>query len=277
MGMQNGKAELGMTLVSVVGLTEDLDRIDEALDRAEVVLARFSDEEIVTRYKAGDDPVTDVDEALDEALRDVLLRPSEGWLSEETADNPERLEQSRVWIVDPIDGTREFVTRIPEWCVSIALVEDGIPIAGGILAPGSGKRIIGSKGQGVWVNGLPATISPKCDLAGALVLASRSEVKRGEWDAFFRTPLSVRNMGSVALKTALVSTGDTDATFTLTPKNEWDVAAGAALVSAAGGRFSLPDGSAVTFNNADPLLPGFLATGPNIHEQLVDLIAATGT
>ena len=215
--------------------SEDLARIEQALDAAAAALGRFTPGKIEAELKDGGDPLTAADTAVNDAIFAVLPRQGEGWLSEETVDDAARLDAPRTWIVDPIDGTREFIQGIPEWCVSIGLVEDGVPVAGGILSPTAGHLIIGTDETGVTLNGSPVESAPCRSLRGALVLASRSEVKRGEWDRFFSTEISVRNMGSVAYKLGLVATGLADATWTLVPKNEWDVAGGAALVMAAGG------------------------------------------
>ena len=164
--------------------TDTLERIHAALESARVVLNRFTPGAIETEYKVGHDPVTEADRAVDEVLRKTLLRPGEGWLSEETVDDFTRLNRQRVWVVDPLDGTREFVQGIPEFCVSIAMVENGIPVAGGICNPATDELILGSREAGVTYNGKPAQPSQRTDLHGALVLASRSEVKRGEWKQF---------------------------------------------------------------------------------------------
>src|SRR5580692_661017 len=206
-----------------------LARIEAAIEAARTVFARFTPGAIETEYKIGHDPVTEADRALDAVLRQNLLREGEGWLSEETADNPSRLGKERVWIVDPLDGTREFVKGIPEFCVSIGFVENGRPVAGGICNPATNEVFLGSIESGVTYNGRPAHASQRNTLEGALILASRSEVKRGEWKAFENSGFKIRAMGSVAYKLALVSAGLADVTFTLTPKNEWDVVAGAAL------------------------------------------------
>lgn len=225
----------------------------------------------VTR-KTGGDPVTEADEKVDELLKEMLPEPGEGWLSEETADHPDRLAASRVWVVDPLDGTREFVEGIPEWCVSIGLVEDGVAVAGGITNLVMDQRVLGSLETGVTLNGEPAAVRPIDRIEGAEVLASRSEVRRGEWDQFQDGPILVRPMGSVAYKMALVAAGLADATWTLTPKNEWDVAAGAALVLAGGGIVMYPDGSTPTFNNPDPHIPGLIAIPPGIQTAVKGLI-----
>lgn len=251
---------------------DDLARIEAALDLAAVALEPFTPGAIASRMKDGDDPVTAADLAVNAVLLDALPREGEGWLSEETADDAGRLACERVWVVDPVDGTREFIQGIPEWCVSIGLVVGGKPVAGGILSPTAGHRMVGSVDDGVTLDG-HRTTTTGCDaLEGALVLASRSEVKRGEWEPFFSTPISVRNMGSVAYKLACVGAGLADATWTLVPKHEWDVAAGAALVVAGGGAVFGPDGEEILFNQANPKLPGFVAAAGGLEAPLRDFL-----
>src|SRR6202049_3193672 len=162
---------------------ETLQRIQSAMDAARVVFSRFTAGAIAAEYKIGHDPVTEADRALDAVLRKELLRDGEGWLSEESVDDYTRLEKSRVWVVDPLDGTREFVQGIPEFCVSIGYVENGRPVAGGICNPATNEIFLESIESGVTYNGESAQASQRKTLDGALVLASRSEVKRGEWKA----------------------------------------------------------------------------------------------
>jgi myo-inositol-1(or 4)-monophosphatase len=249
-----------------------LDRIQAALDAARMVFERFTPGAVATEYKAGHDPVTEADRAIDAVLRQNLLRDGEGWLSEETADNAARLDKKRVWIVDPLDGTREFVKGLPEFCVSIGFVENGKPVAGGIYNPATQETFIGAVDAGVLYNGQPARPSQRTTLDDALILASRSEVKRGEWKPFENGPFRVQAMGSVAYKLALVSAGLADITFTLTPKNEWDVAAGAALVLSAGGFVSTLEKTSLVANRRDPLLSGLLASGPFLKDKLLELV-----
>lgn len=250
----------------------DLQRIEEALTVASDILGEFTPGFIDAARKTGGDPVTEADEKVDAALRELLPDGGEAWLSEETADGGDRLRYERVWIVDPLDGTREFIQGIPEWCVSIALVEDGVAVAGGIVNLVMDQRVVGAVESGVTLNGSATRVRPIERLEGVEVLASRSEVRRGEWDHYREGPIEVRPMGSVAYKMALVAAGLADATWTLTPKNEWDVAAGTALVTAAGGVVTYPDGSPPTFNNPDPLLPGLLAVPPGIQSAVKGLI-----
>lgn len=246
-----------------------LQRIKSALEAARAVFSRFTAGAIDAEYKIGHDPVTEADRAVDAVLRKELLREGEGWLSEESVDDFTRLEKSRVWVVDPLDGTREFVAGIPEFCVSVAMVENGCAVAGGICNPATDELFLGALGHGVTRNGKPVQASQRNKLEGALVLASRSEVKRGEWKKFEGSNLKIRPMGSVAYKLALVSAGLADLTFTLVPKHEWDVAAGVALVESAGGFVCTLDGSPLRCNNRDPLLKGLIACGPHMQDELL--------
>jgi len=249
-----------------------LQRIQAAMDAARGVFERFTPGAIATEYKIGHDPVTEADRAMDAVLRQTLLREGEGWLSEETADNPSRLNKERVWIVDPLDGTREFVEGLPEFCVSIGFVENGIPVAGGIYNPATRETFLGAVDVGLLYNGQAAQASQRATLDEALILASRSEVKRGEWKQFENGPYKIQAMGSVAYKLALVSVGLADITFTLTPKNEWDVVAGAALVQSGGGFVSTLEKTQLKANRRDPLLSGLLASGPFLKDELLGLV-----
>jgi myo-inositol-1(or 4)-monophosphatase len=251
---------------------EILSRIQAALASARAVFDRFTPGAIEAEYKAGHDPVTEADRDLDAVLRKELLREGEGWLSEESVDDPVRLRKSRVWVVDPLDGTREFVQGIPEFCSSIGFVENGNPVAGGICNPATNETFVGAIDAGVLYNGQPANLSQRAHLDGALILASRSEVKRGEWKQFENAGFKIRPMGSVAYKLALVSAGLADATFTLTPKNEWDVTAGTALVASAGGYVATLDDSPLRCNNKSPLLSGLVASGPQLRRELLSLL-----
>ncbi len=259
--------------VVVTDYAADLERIRGALAEALVILARFTPGEVASRRKSGDDPVTEADTQVDALLRRLLPSEGEGWLSEETTDDLSRLERRRVWVVDPLDGTREFVEGIPEWSVSIGLVEDGEPVAGGICNPATGETILGAKGMGVTLNGRPAGVSARERLAEATVVASRSEVRRGEWQGYREGAFLLRPTGSVAYKLGLVAAGLVDATWTLTPKHEWDVAAGVALVRAAGGRIVSASPEEERFNRPKPLLSRLLAAPPALVAQIESEIA----
>lgn len=256
-----------------VSTSETLCRIREGLTAAINALSAFVPGAIQAGEKSfGRGPVTEADRAVDRVLRDVLVRDGEGWLSEESADDPSRLKKSRVWIVDPLDGTKEFVSGLPEWCVSIAMVEDGRAVAGGICNPATAEIFLGSLEQGVMYNGKSVRAGRKRRLEGALVLASRSEVKRGEWQRFVAAPFRIRPTGSVAYRLALVAAGLADATWTLRPRNEWDIAAGVALIEAAGGFARSLAEPRVLFNRPSTLIPGVFAGGLHLLEAVSSLL-----
>lgn len=253
---------------------EILGRIERALVEAVSVCSRFARGNVKADLKISDGSVvTEADRAVNRVLQNLLLRDQEGWLSEEDRDDLRRLDKGRVWVVDPLDGTREFVAGIPEWSVSIAMVEGGRAIAGGVCNPATGEIFLGSKETGVTYNGQQAHTTKKDRLEGAVVLASLTEVGRGEWQRFQQSSFLIHPMGSVAYKLARVAAGLADATWTLSPKNEWDVAAGVALVEAAGGYVQFLPNSQPRFNKKDTVLPGLFACGPLLKDQITSLLA----
>jgi myo-inositol-1(or 4)-monophosphatase len=252
-----------------------LRRIQKALEAAATTLSSFVPGAVVSSQKSsGRGPVTEADRAVNRVLRETLWQVGEGWLSEESTDNRSRLGKSHVWVVDPLDGTNEFVAGVPEWSVSIGWVVQGRAVAGGVYNPVTRELIIGSLSTGVTYNGKPVNVSKRNDLRGAVVLASRTEFERGEWDSFRNASLSIRPTGSVAYKLALVAAGLADATWTLCPKSEWDVAAGVALVEAAGGFVQTLEGSPVTLNKWPPLLSGLVAGGSGLQADVTSLLNA---
>jgi len=250
-----------------------LTRIHQALRAATGALSKFVPGATQSEQKpGGQGPITEADRTANRVLHEALVRDGEGWLSEETVDDLARLTKERVWVVDPLDGTSEFLAGIPEWCVSVAMVENGRPVAGGICNPVTREIFLGALGAGLTYNGQPATASAKTGLDHAIVLASRSELRRGEWEQFRNGALEIRPKGSVAYKLALVAAGLADATWTLTPKNEWDVAAGVALIEASGGIIRSSNNSPLEFNKKSPHLHGLFASGPNLSQEIAALL-----
>jgi myo-inositol-1(or 4)-monophosphatase len=258
----------------------------EAARRAGALILEFYEGDYDVRDKSGDsagkqlrdadyDPVTSADRAADEALKQDLTGafPDYGWLSEETADDARRLQQQSVWIVDPIDGTKEFLTGIPEFVVSIALVTDGVPVVGVIYNPSRDELYGAVAGGGTFLNGKRVFCTETAGLAGASLIVSRSEDARGEIDPLREHLGRVEPVGSVAYKLALVAAGGADLNVSVQPKNEWDVCAGDLLVREAGGRMVDLEGQVRRYNQADPLIRGGLAAGnPVLADASVDLI-----
>jgi myo-inositol-1(or 4)-monophosphatase len=253
--------------------TEILERIERALGEAVGVLSQFVSGRVKADRKPSDRSlVTEADRSVNRVLRQSLLRDQEGWLSEEDPDDLERLKKHRVWVVDPLDGTREFVAGVPEWSISVAMVEGGRAIAGGVLNPATGEIFLGSTETGITYNSRQAHTSEKGRLEGAVVLASRTEVDHGEWARFQKASFIIQPMGSVAYKLALVAAGLADATWTLNPKSEWDVAAGVALVEAAGGHVQFLPNLRPTFNKKGTRLPGLFACGTLLRDEITILL-----
>jgi myo-inositol-1(or 4)-monophosphatase len=254
-------------------LQETLERINNALRAAVSAISPFPPGGMKVEHKSGGrGPITEADRAANRALYESLVRPGEGWLSEESLDDLARLGRQRVWVVDPLDGTSEYIAGVPEWCVSVAMVEGGRPVAGGICNPATGEIFLGARGADLTFNGQPAAVSTKAGLGRAVVLASRSELRRGEWERFRNGQFEIRPMGSVAYKLALVAAGRADATWTLKPKNEWDVAAGVALLEAAGGVARSSANLPLQFNKRSPVIPGIFACGGNLAGDIAEVL-----
>ena len=222
--------------------------------------------------KGKDNPVTEADLEADRALKRLLHDPfpEYGWLSEETADSEARLKCRRVWIVDPLDGTKEFIQGIPEFCVAVALVEEGHPVLGVTYNPITREMFWSARGMGCHLNTEAVRVTRTRVLRRANVLASRSETARGEWEVFHGR-LKVSPTGSVAYKLALVAAGKGDATFTRSPKSEWDIASGAALLAEAGGTMTDFHGTMIRFNQRRVKVAGMIADNTVLHEQLVKI------
>jgi len=249
----------------------------EAARAGGAIVRRWYDGAFTVSEKSHDSPVTEADVEADRCIRTLITGafPDDGWLSEETRDTAERLTRQRVWVVDPLDGTKEFIKRIPEFCVCVALVDAGSPIVGVIYNPVREELFAAERGRGTTLNGQPVRVSDTAELGAARMLASRSESARGEWDAFQRD-FRVELTGSVAYKLALIAAGQGDGTFSLTPKNEWDICAGAALIVEAGGRITDRQAQPLVFNRRDPLLPGIIATNARLFDPVVDLLRRRG-
>jgi myo-inositol-1(or 4)-monophosphatase len=224
------------------------------------------------REKAGDQgPVTRADREADALLKAELRRlvPEAAWLSEETADDPARLGAERVWIVDPLDGTKEFVAGVPEYAVAVALVERGEPVLGAVYNPPRDEMYWAIRGGGTH-HGLETGVKE-----GKRLLASRSETKRGEFEPLGAS-WDVTPVGSIEYKLALIAAGRGAATVSRGPKWEWDVCAGALLIQEAGGKVSEALGGPLAFNRGRPKVAGVLAGAPEAYDRLLDAVKKIG-
>jgi len=258
------------TVTGDLDLTREVEYARRAALAAGEVLMRYYDTKYAVGSKGKDNPVTIADTEADSAIKQILTHafPDYGWLSEETVDNEERLTKQRVWIVDPLDGTKEFINKIPEFCVAIGLSDHAEPVVGVTYNPITNEMFWCARGMGCHLNDHRVHVTKNAELKVASVLASRSETMRGEWEVFKGILVSVPT-GSVAYKLAMVAGGKADATFTRSPKNEWDIASGAALILEAGGKMTDIDGHPMTFNKKVTKCAGMIASNGILHDQLM--------
>ncbi|MCK0168719.1 3'(2'),5'-bisphosphate nucleotidase CysQ [Jannaschia sp. S6380] len=218
----------------------------------------------------GQGPVTEADLEIDAMLRRDLLaaRPEYGWLSEETTDGPARLNRSKVFVVDPIDGTRAFLEGSKDFSHSLAVVEDGIPVAAAIYLPVRDRLYLASRGGGATCDGRAIGPSGRTDLTGATVLGSRPNFTPARWKGG-SPPVERCFRSSLAYRLALVAEGRFDAMLALRPAWEWDIAAGALIVAEAGGQIHDRRGCPLRFNAAMPQHDGVVAGTPAIAGALL--------
>ena len=248
-----------------------LDRIEAALDAANGVARDLANHSVEDGQRP--ETIKNAERQISDVLRETLLQEGEGWLCEEDADDQVRLGCNAAWVIDPVDGTQEFITGVPEWSISVGLVVGGNALAGGVFNPSTQELVLGSLDLGVTYNGREVRAAGKTSMNGAVILASRQEFNRGEWARFEGRNFAIRPTGSVAYKLALVAAGLADATWTLSPKHEWDVAAGLALINSSGARASFPGGAAIKLNRKETLLPGLIASSASIWSEINSLIA----
>ncbi len=218
--------------------------------------------------KADRSPVTTVDHEVNRILHDMQRQefPQDGWLSEESPDDPARLTNARVWIVDPIDGTKALVNRTPEFCISAALVERGVPVVAAILNPSTDELFTAVRGGGLFLNEARLTLSPPPDF-NPVIMVNAWEFRSDRWSTLAETT-QCRPMYSIAYALALVAAGRIHAAFTIEPENEWDVAAGVLLIEEGGGSISDGAGKPFVFNQPTPRLRGVIGVAATAGKDL---------
>jgi myo-inositol-1(or 4)-monophosphatase len=238
--------------------------------------------EVIARHAAGkrenweksqDNPVTQADLEANDAIQSAIRCsfPDDAVLSEETADSPDRLAASRLWVIDPLDGTKEFIEGIPQYAVSVGLVEDGVPVVGAIYQPLTRECFWAAQGHGAFLDDKLLRVSAKERLDQSVMLSSRTETKRGQVDGFREWFAKIDPVGGAAFKLALVASGRGDVWVSTAPKSEWDVCAGDVLVREAGGVFVTLDAGQRVYNQSDVLLQPLMLAGP---PALVDAFRA---
>jgi len=232
--------------------------------RAAEIIARFSEGTRESWEKAEDSPVTQADLAANAAIVAELEAsfPEDGILSEEKVDSPQRRNRSRLWVVDPLDGTKEFIEGVPQFAVSIALTIGGKPVVGVVHNPMTRECFHGARGLGAFLDDSPLSVSKCTRLDDAVLLSSRTEMKRGQVEEFTQHVRETQAVGSVALKLAWTAAARGDVWLSMAPKSEWDVCAGHLLVREAGGIFEVLNRGEREYNQPDVLLQPPMAAGP---------------
>lgn len=229
----------------------DLALLKDAAREAAGIAMRYFRRNPQVWMKAGTSPVSEADFAVDRFLRKTLIaaRPDYGWLSEETADTPARLESRRTFIVDPIDGTRAFIDGRDHWCISVAVVEAGRSIAGVLDCPARDEVFAAARGEGAWLNGRSLRVrvaSDRLDVGGPRSFIDALGMRTGE---------TVRRVGyvpSLAYRIAMVADGRIDATFIKPNAHDWDLAAADLVLGEAGGAIRDGEGRPLHLGGADP-------------------------
>jgi len=222
--------------------------------------------------KTSGGPVTEADLAVNRLCAETLkkARPEYGWLSEETLDDPSARQKSRVWVVDPIDGTRAYMDGDPHWCVGLAIVEDGKAVAGVVYAPELGQLYDAKRGAGARRNGSAIRVSGRTHEAGLRLITNEGVIGHPGWrEPWPEVHLARPKPNATLLRLAFVAAGDWDAALVLAAKSDWDLAAGAVLVTEAGGQVTTHAGAPLEFNQAVPAQPSVLASGNALHPLLV--------
>jgi myo-inositol-1(or 4)-monophosphatase len=277
-----------------IGVKEELDiAIQAAKEAGKIVMAYYRSNYDV-RDKSPNNPVTTADLAANRQIREIIRHafPDDGWLSEETKDSPDRLAKSRVWVIDPIDGTEEFIEGLPEFAVSIAFVIDGTeefieglpefavsiafvidgaPIVGVLHNPATAEFFYAKAGTGAFCNGKPIHCSSCETLEKASMLVSQTEHRKGLLAGLISLVSEIRYIGSVAYKLGRLAAGTSDLYITVRPKNEWDFCAGDLILREAGGVLWDKAGQSMRYNKEIVKQPtGLFAGNATIVKKIID-------
>jgi myo-inositol-1(or 4)-monophosphatase len=250
----------------------DLPLLEEAAREAGALARELLTKPLDIRNKGEAGPVTNVDLAVDAMLTEKLraARPEYGWLSEEAPDDPDaRLRAKRAFMLDPIDGTAAMIKRSPQFTISIGITEGTDAVAGAIYNPSTDEMFLGALGAGATMNGKPVRVSTRAELEGARMVGSKMRFTDWPWPKPWpRLEFEMRQ--SIAYRMAAVAAGMADATILFSWKNFWDIAAGAAIIAAAGGVVTDTWGAPLAFNLRDPRAPGVVASGAGLHALLIE-------
>ena len=254
-------------------LLRDRERLAKAVQEAGAVAKKFFSGPLKQWTKGhGDSPVTEADIASNDLLREHLVESGDGWLSEESENDPTRLAARRVWVIDPIDGTRAFIAGREDWSVSAALVVDGRPAVAALFAPATDELFLATAGGGATRNGVAIRASSGGSLNGARVAGPKKMLDRIV--AGGTGIVAMPRVHSLALRLTRVAHGELDAAVAGGNGHDWDLAAADLLVHEAGGMMTALDGRVLVYNRPDPVHGVLLAASRDRHAALADLIRA---
>ena len=244
----------------------------KAIKKAGEIALKYSKKDLKYEYKSKNQPVTEADLEINNFLKEFFHNhtPMFGWVSEESVDNKSRLNNDLFWCVDPIDGTRSFINKKPEYSISIALIHKNNPIFGIVYNPSTNENFYAIKNKGAFCNEKKITVGETDKIECATIAISSSESDKLE-----KTKLQIKDIekiGSIAYKIALVAKGKIDATLSFTRKSDWDVAAASLILEEAGGKISLINGNGISYNTKDLKIPSLISANKIIHKKFCDII-----
>ncbi len=244
--------------------SDDFRLLTDAVQGAGNIALQFFERSLDVWHKRPGDPVSEADIAVDRYLKERLLhaRPDYGWLSEESEDDPARLARERVWVVDPIDGTRAFLRGSADFAVSVALIEGERPIMGAVLQPVTGTLFRARAGRGATCDGRPLHVATTRKLEGCRILADADFFHAARHWPVPWPEMDYARLPSLALRLAYVAARRFDAMVSLGRKHDWDLAAADLIVEEAGGRVVDDRGSPLLYNREEPVQTSVIAAPP---------------
>lgn len=248
---------------------EDLKLLEDTVREAGHIARKYYGGDYKQWSKEGGSPVTEADLAVNKYLLDHLTaaRPDFGWLSEENPDDPARLSRREVFVIDPIDGTVAFLKNRPHFTICAAIVMEGRPCCGVVYNPISEELYSARLGAGAHRNGLAIHVGARGALEDCAMLGDRTQFANAPWP-----PMHVQNCNSVAYRVVLVADGSADASVSLTPKRDWDLAAADIILTEAGGRLTDTCGALLIYNRPVTRQSSLVATNPQLHTEIVSLL-----
>ncbi len=256
---------------SDAGHEADLSQLLSAVREAGALAMRYFGNAPRTEIKPDGTSVSEADYAVDALLKERLAGAGRqyGWLSEESEDDLIRLDQSRIWVVDPIDGTRAYLQNKPEWTISAALVENGHSLLAAVYNPATEEFFHAARGGGAFLNDKPIAVNDPVELEECRLAAASSSFRPERWERPW-PPLETIWVNSIAYRLALVAAGTCDGTVSLSQKSDWDIAAAHLLVHEAGGIVTTHDASPLVYNLKTPRHTSVMSAGPALHAALIE-------